>query len=714
MWSVMFVFLSYLDRNLVRGQILDADKENKEMFSVINGTLCAKMSAFGENFLYQVSDGAEVVRSVVSPGGKLVHCSITVDQIEVKTFTKECGSGLKERRTLAHLGEKLVRMDEAKRACEESDLSGGMEKNAGGLSEDVLKRSKRGFTYPGTLWCGAGNMADTYEQLGDFAATDSCCRTHDHCPHVIHAFSSKYGYTNFKWHSICHCDCDETLKACLRKVNDTSSRVVGQAFFNVIGVPCFKLKYERQCAERHWYGMCKRYETFPVAVIKEAVPYDYGGIAVIDKLTLRPPKKEEAEKPESPTQPTVSGPEEPSLGNMVTAAEDFIKVLATVSTSQSSATDSDKSESQTSEKKKKRKNKGKKKKKTKKRKGKGAKRGQKVAQTEEGAAVSKAEEAVLSNFISDSQKHESRNSFVKTELELAGKEEASNEVMKDEPAKDTAADEPTPLSRVSPKKKHPKKGRRKTPKPLSSTEVVESVTNTTDRSTTTSVPTMSPGAPGFTEKNGVISEATSPSDTHKSKRIRSKDRGDRERRKKRRKISSDPPSETLRNSSTEDQKVIRLSEDPTRIPNPTTEVPPSPHVYTQMYFRTSSSPLKKLHSKKRGGRNKRKKTVSPDTSDVPGPNLESSDATHSRPSTSNLRPSGTVRKQRRKKVASAAHTTPALDLPTTQEPNLKTGLRTSAATQPPMSPVQISLERAREQFSWKKRRKAAVLSRQQA
>ena len=44
--------------------------------------------------------------------------------------------------------------------------------------------------------------------VGDFPETDSCCRTHDHCPHVIHAFSSKYGYTNLKWYSICHCDCD--------------------------------------------------------------------------------------------------------------------------------------------------------------------------------------------------------------------------------------------------------------------------------------------------------------------------------------------------------------------------------------------------------------------------------------------------------------------------------------------------------------------------
>lgn len=31
----------------------------------------------------------------------------------------------------------------------------------------ALRRSKRGFTYPGTLWCGAGNIADNHDQLGE-------------------------------------------------------------------------------------------------------------------------------------------------------------------------------------------------------------------------------------------------------------------------------------------------------------------------------------------------------------------------------------------------------------------------------------------------------------------------------------------------------------------------------------------------------------------
>lgn len=177
MWSVFFVLLSYLDRDVVRGDILsralDTEKESKEMFSMINGSFCAKMSILGDNVLYQVSDGAEVVRTVVSPAGKLVNCSVVVNQMEVKSFMHECRLGLKERRAGQQLDARFARMDEAKLMClefkERSERSSAVKASgadAGGEQETVLKRSKRGFTYPGTLWCGAGNMADNYNQLG--------------------------------------------------------------------------------------------------------------------------------------------------------------------------------------------------------------------------------------------------------------------------------------------------------------------------------------------------------------------------------------------------------------------------------------------------------------------------------------------------------------------------------------------------------------------
>ncbi|XP_044057146.1 uncharacterized protein proca1 [Siniperca chuatsi] len=837
MWSVFFVFLSYLDRNFVKGDFLsralDAEKESKEMFSMLNDTFCAKMSTVRENFLYQVSDGAEAVRSVVSPAGKLVNCSVIVNQIQVKSFMHECRLGLKDQRAGRHLETRFARMDEAKLKCREfkerSERSGRVKKDDNddsALRDKVLKRSKRGFTYPGTLWCGAGNMADHYGQLGEFAQTDSCCRTHDHCPHVIHAFSSNYGHTNFKWHSICHCDCDNALKDCLRKVNDTSSRVVGQAFFNVIGVPCFDFVYEEQCAERHWYGMCKRYEKLPTAVLREAVPYDFGGIDVIDVLTLAPPKKEskkseEEEKPESTTQSTISGPEEPSLGNVVTAAEDFIKVLATVSTSQSSNSDSDKGETQSSEK---RKNTGKKKKTTKKQKAKrkGRKRKQKTeagVKIEEGAPVStsgsKAEEAIALNYIiSEARKHDQSNRNTNRvgdiEYELGGKEEPSNEVMKDEPAMDketvsitspttvkkTAAESDTDAltesteeiilspststTTVIPQKaktRRLRKGRRKKSKKIPLPSFEDLVTNTTDNLRAISVPTIititpaaQPEQQSFgsdTEKRPIVSTARTPIVIPKVKRNRSKERGDREGRKKRRKVSSASPivAAALENSSADNLKVIPLTGAPT-IPSVATTVRQVSHrldIYggkttVQVTALNSFSVLKRQKSKERGLRSSENplfRNISENVLPVL-PTPEMSDAlsspattaaisglpeeteTHSEwrlfstitaaPSIITKRHRQTIRRHRkpRKEDVPAAlsdgvsfpkteqtpmtFTTTPSKVKTTEELNLQRSEkpRTTTSATPAMSPIQLSIERAKAQFTRKKRRKLSI------
>ncbi|XP_055573324.1 protein PROCA1 isoform X1 [Falco cherrug] len=146
-----------------------------------------------------------------------------------------------------------------------------------GAGPPARTRARRGLTYPGTLWCGAGSNADAYEQLGEHQDTDRCCRDHDHCQHVIHPFTARYGYRNLRWHTISHCDCDRRLKECLRQVNDTASRVVGQAFFNVIQVPCFEFAYKEECVEPYLYVWCRAYNTVAIAVPREPVLYEFGG-----------------------------------------------------------------------------------------------------------------------------------------------------------------------------------------------------------------------------------------------------------------------------------------------------------------------------------------------------------------------------------------------------------------------------------------------------
>ncbi|KAJ3591213.1 hypothetical protein NHX12_009160 [Muraenolepis orangiensis] len=488
---VLFVFLSYQDRNVVEGELLDGargtENDRKDAWFAGNGALCSSNSSSVDYLTYRVSVGRREVRSVVNPrGGDLVDCSVIKAKergARVKSFMRaprpaRRGGSAGADRLSAGDNRFVHGVDEASTASEFRLRNNERAERTATQppwpreGAPQKKRSKRGFTYPGTLWCGAGNMADHEDHLGDFAETDSCCRTHDHCPHVIHAFSSNYGYTNFKWHSICHCDCDIAMKQCLRKVNDTASRVVGQAFFNVIGVPCFLFVYEDHCAERHWYGLCKRYEKLPVAVPQPAVPYDFGGIDIIDVLPVAPPpatnvgewvRRESTTQSQSVPAPRTGGSEagESSLVTVVTAAEDFIKVLATVSTSQGSPVDTAKEAMSTAEEKKKkkkkkkmhkkkRKNNGKRKKSQShgKRKGKG--RGREVkSHTDTGvedvlvASSSKAGDG--NNFITELKTGRSgqnnNNRFVKGEFDRAGQEGASNELMKDEPATDKEAPE---------------------------------------------------------------------------------------------------------------------------------------------------------------------------------------------------------------------------------------------------------------------------------
>lgn len=191
-------------------------------------------------------------------------------------------------------------------------------------------------------------------------------------------------------------------------------------------------------------------------MIKESIPYDFGGIDVIDVLTLAPPKgkqsdKETQNKTESTTESTFSeskttSPEEPSLTNVVTAAEDFIKVLATVSTSQSSSTDAGKGETQTSEKKKK-KTSGKKKKENKRKrgKGKGRKKNKKleaVLKVDEGASGAPStnpnEEVIGKNNFMEETANTNRlsineNNFINSELDAVGNGALSNKMMRDDP-----------------------------------------------------------------------------------------------------------------------------------------------------------------------------------------------------------------------------------------------------------------------------------------
>ncbi|XP_070845377.1 group 3 secretory phospholipase A2 [Chaetodon trifascialis] len=119
------------------------------------------------------------------------------------------------------------------------------------------QRVKRGFIVPGTLWCGSGNKAPSYADLGVFTDTDSCCREHDQCKNTILSFHSEFGVFNSNIFTMSHCDCDNKFHSCLKEAKDSISDVVGYTFFNLLKMHCFKFAHRLQCTQRNWFGMCK-------------------------------------------------------------------------------------------------------------------------------------------------------------------------------------------------------------------------------------------------------------------------------------------------------------------------------------------------------------------------------------------------------------------------------------------------------------------------
>ncbi|XP_058645627.1 group 3 secretory phospholipase A2 [Onychostoma macrolepis] len=147
------------------------------------------------------------------------------------------------------------------------------DQDSGESSRQTLHRSKRAWMIPGTLWCGSGNKAMAFGDLGVFEDTDKCCREHDHCKDTIASFSYDHGVFNTNIFTLSHCDCDNRFRRCLLGVNNTMSNLVGYGYFNVLKMRCFEFSQRMQCAKRTWWGMCAIYELAQYAVVKDAANY---------------------------------------------------------------------------------------------------------------------------------------------------------------------------------------------------------------------------------------------------------------------------------------------------------------------------------------------------------------------------------------------------------------------------------------------------------
>ncbi|CAK1590150.1 unnamed protein product [Parnassius mnemosyne] len=106
-----------------------------------------------------------------------------------------------------------------------------------------LNRLRLTLIAPGTKWCGPGNDASNYDDLGTEVETDKCCRQHDYCTDIIQAGETKYNLTNESFFARLHCSCDDTFRQCLQSANTSTSNKIGITYFNAIGTKCYKKDY---------------------------------------------------------------------------------------------------------------------------------------------------------------------------------------------------------------------------------------------------------------------------------------------------------------------------------------------------------------------------------------------------------------------------------------------------------------------------------------
>ncbi|CAD6208422.1 GSCOCG00003434001-RA-CDS [Cotesia congregata] len=93
---------------------------------------------------------------------------------------------------------------------------------------------------PGTKWCGTGDIAENYHDLGSDTEIDQCCRTHDLCPVKIRAQQNRYNLTNYSLYSKSHCDCDNAFYQCLKNLDSPTASIMGKLYFNVVKVGCIE------------------------------------------------------------------------------------------------------------------------------------------------------------------------------------------------------------------------------------------------------------------------------------------------------------------------------------------------------------------------------------------------------------------------------------------------------------------------------------------
>ncbi|XP_041584501.1 group 3 secretory phospholipase A2 isoform X1 [Vulpes lagopus] len=243
------------------------------------------------SFLGKDAQGLALFHTHWDRQGRLQACSRQDEPELTAAFSALCAGEITRGSFIHTPGPKLQRtlatLQSQWGACRgpEEHPAGAREKRAAGAREEKAEQSgapgstghqrvKRGWTIPGTLWCGVGDSAGNSSELGVFQGPDLCCQEHDHCPQHISPLQYNYGIRNYRFHTISHCDCDTRFRQCLQNQQDSISDIMGVAFFNVLEIPCFVLEEQEACVAWYWWGGCRTYGSIPLARLQPRTFYN--------------------------------------------------------------------------------------------------------------------------------------------------------------------------------------------------------------------------------------------------------------------------------------------------------------------------------------------------------------------------------------------------------------------------------------------------------
>ncbi|XP_075554665.1 phospholipase A2 hemilipin-like [Dermacentor variabilis] len=121
--------------------------------------------------------------------------------------------------------------------------------------------------FPGTKWCGAGNVASNYDDLGKAREADMCCREHDLAKESIPAFGAKRGVRNKLFYTMTSCDADKKFFNCLLKAQSFTSFSLGVGYFDILRTKCYQYGHPTKCTDKQTTDkakskrLCKKFKT---------------------------------------------------------------------------------------------------------------------------------------------------------------------------------------------------------------------------------------------------------------------------------------------------------------------------------------------------------------------------------------------------------------------------------------------------------------------